>query len=67
MSNSKSNTPASPKTPMEVCLLDQSTEDDDNMQEEREVVTRHKEDKEDTEDKQDKRPEGPRKNNLGKT
>ena len=63
MSNSKSNTSASPKSPMEVCILDQSTEDD-TMQEEKEVAAAHKEDKE---EEQDKRPEGPRKNNLGKT
>ena len=60
MSNIETNTSASPKSPMEVCILDKSDEDD-TMQEKKEVAT------EDKQDKQDKRPEGPRKNNLGKT
>ena len=60
MSNIETNTSASPKSPMEVCILDESDEDD-TMQEKKEVAT------EDKQDEQDKRPEGPRKNNLGKT
>ena len=57
MSDTHSNTSGSPKSPMEVCILDE-TDEDDTTQEQR---------VEETENKQDKRPEGPRKGDLGKT
>ena len=57
MSNTHSNELPSPKSPMEVAILDE-TDEDDITQEQR---------VEEMENKQDKRPDGPRKADLGKT
>ena len=57
MSDTHCNELPSPKSPMEVGILDE-TDEDDITQEQR---------VEEMENKQDKRPEGPRKADLGKT